>query len=663
MQHAHNPVDWYPWSEEAFERARAEQKPIIVSIGYSTCHWCHVMERESFENPQVAEIMNRHYINIKVDREERPDVDAIYMEACQIMTGGGGWPLNCFLTPEGKPFYAGTYFPPVPAHNRPSWTDLLMYLADIWAEKRETALEQADRLTGYVRKDAPPVITPPGGVNPEAAQLKAVFERIKSQFDYGSGGFGGAPKFPSSMAIRFLMEYAWHERDMEALQHALFSLEKMISGGIYDQIGGGFARYATDRDWNIPHFEKMLYDNALLLVALADAYKIVRKNPDDRFAVMFRDTIEETLGYVAREMTNPEGGFYSAQDADSEGVEGKFYVWEKAEIEELLGAASAEFCEFYSVETGGNWEHVNILFRNGGVVEQTPWIHRKLKPQRDVLLKHRSARIWPLLDTKVLLDWNALMCSAHAAAFTALGHEAYRQAAIRNVAFILKHLRRPADGTETAPALKHSMTQSVAFLDDYAFFIAALLDVFEVTFDRQYLDLADQYTQKALEMFFDAEQGVFYFTGKEQTDILARKKDFYDNATPSGNSTMVHNLQRLSLLFDRPEWMQTADTMLAVMQASYTQFPQSFANWAQAWLHQQKPAAEIAVVGADAFEKALALQADYLPNKIIVASANPDETIPLLSGKAGNSESMIYLCHNYTCQKPVVSLENFWEML
>lgn len=664
LQHAHNPVDWYAWKPEAFERARTEQKPILVSIGYSTCHWCHVMERESFENEAVAAVMNKYFINIKVDREERPDVDAIYMEACQVLTGGGGWPLNCFLTPEGKPFYAGTYFPPRPAHNRPAWTQLLTHLADIWENKRDTALEQAERLTGHIQKNAPPIIATPEST---AAQvdLKGLLANLKRQFDPSEGGFGGAPKFPSTMAIQFLLESFAQFRDPEALQHALFSLEKMISGGIYDQIGGGFARYSVDRAWLVPHFEKMLYDNALLVSVLSDAYKLIQVNnktasvPHPAQAAIFRETIEETLAYIAREMTSPEGGFYSAQDADSEGVEGKFYVWDKAEIDQVLGADAAAFCAYYDVTEEGNWEEKNILHR-----PFDPEGHRQFKAQHQKLLEHRSRRIWPLLDTKILLDWNALMNSAYARAFTALGHEAYRQAAVRNIDFILHHLRTGITADNKLPTLKHSATQDYAFLDDHAFLIAALTDVYEITFDLQYLQLAEQYTDYVIREFTDPSSALFFFAAATQKDILLRKKDLYDNATPAGNSVMVHNLQRLGWLLDREDWREKATEMLGAMQRSVEKFPLSFSKWAMALLHEQVPAVEIAIIGKAAIGLAMELQGSFLPNKVIAASQETNDSIPLLAGKESGAEStLIYLCQHFACQKPVVSLEEFWEML
>jgi uncharacterized protein YyaL (SSP411 family) len=663
LQHAHNPVEWYAWKPAAFERARAEQKPILVSIGYSTCHWCHVMERESFENAAVAALMNKYFINIKVDREERPDVDAIYMEACQMLTGGGGWPLNCFLTPEGKPFYAGTYFPPRPAHNRPSWTQLLTHLADIWEQKRDTALEQANRLTGQISKDAPPIVAKPETGQP-ALDLKGIITQMKRQFDLSEGGFGGAPKFPSTMAIQLLLESSEVFRDHEALSHALFSLEKMIAGGIYDQIGGGFSRYTTDREWLVPHFEKMLYDNALLVAVLADAYKLVTDKRQvttiqhQHHAVLFQETIEETLAYIAREMTNPEGGFYSAQDADSEGIEGKFYVWDKSEIMEVLGEEAPAFCDYYDVTDAGNWEEKNILHRPANPVE-----HGRYSASRQKLLEVRSRRIWPQLDTKILLDWNALMTSAYARAFTALGHEAYRTAAIRNIAYILQHLRNPESPDDQSPGLRHSIAQPYAFLDDYAFLIAALTDVYDITFEPKYLELAVQYTDYVLKEFSDHESALFFFAAITQKDILLRKKDLYDNATPAGNSVMVHNLQKLGWLLDRPDWREKATQMLEKMQASAAQFPLSFSKWATAMLHEATPPVEIAMVGDNALEKAIELQKSFLPNKVIAASQQPNNTISLLRGKEGGTEALIYCCRDFACQPPVVSLKEFWEML
>jgi hypothetical protein len=618
------------------------------------------MERESFENEAVAALMNRHFINIKVDREERPDVDALYMDACQTMTGGGGWPLNCFLTPDGKPFYAGTYFPPTPAHNRPSWAQLLHYLADIWDNKRDTALDQAERLTGHIGKNIPPMAEKPENID-LPVDLRGINEQIKRQFDPSEGGFGGAPKFPSTMALQWLLEYFIVFRDPEALQHALFSLEKMIAGGIYDQIGGGFSRYTTDRAWLVPHFEKMLYDNALLVGLLADAFAVVNDKKQGldglkrQYAGLFQTTLEETLAYVARELTSPEGGFYAAQDADSEGVEGKYYVWSKAEIEAILGDAAPDFCAYYDATEDGNWEGHNILHR-----PEEPTKHQQYALLRQKLLAVRSRRIGPLLDTKILLDWNALMISAHVRAYTALGNEAYRAVAIKGMTFVLDHLRIHAPG-EALPTLRHAVSQPYAFLDDYAFLIAALTDLYEITFEEHYIVLAEQYTDYVLRAFSGEDNHLLYFPAEGQKDILIRKKDLYDNATPAGNSVMAHNLQKLGRLLDRPEWLEIVSGMLKTMRPSVEQFPLSFSKWATALLHAEMPPIEIAVVGANAIEKALALQRSFLPNKIIAASGHPSDAIALLAGKQGAADALIYRCQDYTCRQPVVSLEEFWE--
>ncbi len=662
LQHAHNPVDWYAWRPEAFERARAEQKPILVSIGYSTCHWCHVMERESFENEDIAGFMNESFINIKVDREERPDVDAIYMEACQILTGGGGWPLNCFLTPEGSPFYAGTYFPPRPAHNRPSWLQLLQHLANIWETKREVAYGQAEKLLGHItRNDDVFVqnITPShSGEGRGGVDLETMYYQMRERFDRVEGGFGGAPKFPSTMAIQYLLNYHYFTGNPEALEHAQLSLDKMIQGGIYDQIGGGFARYATDRAWLVPHFEKMLYDNALLVSVLSEAYKLTGKE-------LYKESIEETLGYVRREMTSPDGGFYSAQDADSEGVEGKFYVWEKSEIEEILGEAAQLFCAFYGVTEHGNWEEKNILWRPSTFEEfavandvEVEYLKKRLLDCREKLFAVRSKRVWPGLDNKVLLSWNALMASAFAAAFTALGREEYRATAVRNVDYLLKNF---AD--ETSGRLRHSASQNDAFLEDYAFFIAALTDVYQITFDARYLQLAGKYTDYVLGAFFDADTGLFFFTDAHQSDIILRKKDLYDNATPSGNSTMALNLQRLGILLDRREWRDAATRMLLTMRDAVERYPLSFERWAAAMMHEVHPIHEIAVVGDNAGEKALEIQKGFLPNKVVAASKTPTDAMPLLAEKTGANDALIYVCRDFACQRPVTTVSEFWEIV
>jgi len=668
LQHAHNPVNWYAWKPEAFEKAKAEDKPILVSIGYSTCHWCHVMERESFENESIAEIMNEHFINIKVDREERPDVDAIYMEACQLINGGGcGWPLNCFLTPDGRPFYAGTYYPPQPAHNRPAWSQVLQNISKAFTEKRETVEDQANRLLEMIgNSDESLTGQAIEGLSKEQVftpvLLSNVFEGLKRQFDKKYGGFGGAPKFPGAMSLRYLLHYSQFAHEEKALEHVQFSLDKMIHGGIYDQLGGGFARYTVDRAWLVPHFEKMLYDNALLVTLLSESYKLTQKE-------LYRETIEETLAYIKREMTSEEGGFYSAQDADSEGEEGKFYVWQKAEVDAILGKEAVLFNEFYDVTDGGNWEGKNILWRQRSFEEfaeaknlDVNELKANLAKARSKLFAERDKRTYPGLDDKILLDWNALMCSAHAQAYMALGKEGYRETAVRNINFLLERMQQP-DGEGLFHTYKNGQAQYDAFLNDYAYLIEALIDVYHITFDTTFLAKAETFTEFVLEHFLDKASNLFYFTAEKQSDIVLRKKDLYDSAVPSGNSTMVRNLQRLGILLGQEDWKELAQQMLLALQTTVERYPTSFARWAQGMLVEVQGWHEVAIVGGDAKALAKALNAKYLPNKVVMASVSSATDYPLLEGKTADEATLIYVCKDYACQQPVKNVEEAVELM
>jgi uncharacterized protein len=666
LQHAHNPVHWYAWKPEAFEKARREDKPILVSIGYSTCHWCHVMERESFENQSVADFMNQHFVCIKVDREERPDVDQIYMEACQVISGSGGWPLNCFLTPDTRPFFAGTYYPPQPSYGRPSWQQILQNMAGAYQQKRDIVEEQADKLTEIIRGADKTFVKTTGfdakiGQNTEGSDfseifnqnlLDKIFNNLTDRFDRQEGGFGGAPKFPSTMCIQYLLDYYFHTKEEVALEHAELSLVKMIQGGIYDQIGGGFARYATDRAWLIPHFEKMLYDNALLIQVIADAYKLTKKD-------IYRETIEETLDFILREMQNTEGVFFSAYDADSEGVEGKFYVWTKEEIDAILGEESPLFCAFYDVTEEGNWEENTILWRQRSYETfaesekiNVSELKNSMAIARQKLYTVRDKRIKPSLDDKILLSWNALMISGFAKAYEAVGTEGYRKTAINALEFILANFKNPEGGY--FHTYKNGQAQYAAFLEDYAYLIEALLDVYSVTFDKKYLHKAQELTNLVLENFWDAADNLFYFTSKTQTDILLRKKDLYDSAMPSGNSTMMKNLGRLSVIFDKNDYKDVHFAMLSTMADAIKMYPTSFSKWASGLLSAVHPPFEIAVVGDDYFDKALAINALFLPNKIVMASPQQDAELPLLDR---NTEGGIFLCQNYACHLPVQTIE------
>lgn len=665
QQHAHNPVDWFPWGEEAFEKAKREDKPILVSIGYSTCHWCHVMERESFENEDIAAVMNENFVNIKIDREERPDIDAIYMEAVQIMTGSGGWPLNCFLLPDGRPFYGGTYFSSQSMHNRPSWEQVLQNLSQAYKNRKSEVEEQAQNLTNYV-KDADDKLLNNNldGSSEEKSFdnkfIKNIFESIQERFDREEGGIGSTPKFPSTMSLKYCLDYHFFTKNQSALEQVILSLDKMIQGGIYDQIGGGFSRYATDRAWLIPHFEKMLYDNALLVSLLSDAYKLTKKT-------LYKETIEETLTFVQREMLSTEGGFYAAQDADSEGVEGKYYVWKKAEVETILGKDADLFCQFYDVSEDGNWEAVNILQRKKSFEEfakakkiELEDFKLKMSACRNKLFLVRDKRIKPGLDDKILLNWNALMTTAFVKAYTALDDENYLNIAKQNIKFLFDKLEGDNFFYHT---YKDGKRQYAAFLDDYALLIEALLTLFEVTQNTDYLEKSGKLMAFVIKNFYDETSKLFFFTSAEQTDIIVRKKDLYDNALPSGNSTMVHNLQQLGILLGNEKYKEMAFEMLRQVQSSIEKYPTSFAKWANAMLFMVHPLREIAIIGKKSKVIAKAISNHYLPNRVIMATDTENQTYPLLEGKTVGNETLIFVCQNYACQLPLRSVDEMMRII
>lgn len=672
LQHAHNPVDWYPWGEEALQKAAAEDKPILVSIGYAACHWCHVMERESFERNEVAALMNEHFINIKVDREERPDVDHLYMDAVQAMTGSGGWPLNVFLTPERKPFYGGTYFPPQRAYNRASWTEVLSAVAKSYREKRNEINEQAENLMEHLQASNA------FGTEATAAVLSAekmheAFANVMKSADRAWGGFGRAPKFPQTFTINFLLQYAFKNElkstdshsspffQGEALQQALLSLNKMIQGGIYDHIGGGFARYSTDTEWLVPHFEKMLYDNALLVATLADAYSLTKNQT-------YGQVIEETLAFVERELLHPDGGFYSALDADSEGEEGKFYVWKYEEIQEALGAEAHVFCDYFDISPTGNWEGKNIPWVKVPLEEfaaqnklDTAALSELIADAKQSLLAERGKRVRPQLDDKILLNWNALMNTAYSKAFAATGTQHYREIAEQNMAFLLSAF------TNGSGHLHHSWKDGQAkhppFLDDFAFLIAAQLDLAEVTADYSYLEKAKELADRALANYADDASPYFFYTQEGQADILIRKKEIYDGATPSGNAVMAVNLYRLGFLLDKLDWRKRAEDMVQAMGEMPIKYPTSFGVWLSLLYEMMSGTAEIAIVGEDYREWLAALQATYLPHKLMMAAPEEMTAFPLLAGKKGEGKTHLFLCRNYACQSPVSTLAEAFNLL
>ncbi|MEM7101610.1 MAG: thioredoxin domain-containing protein [Bacteroidota bacterium] len=669
LQHAHNPVDWYPWGEEAFAKAREEDKPILVSIGYSTCHWCHVMERESFEDEAVADYMNQHYVNIKVDREERPDVDQVYMEAIQILSGSGGWPLNCFLTPDKRPFYGGTYFPPKPAYNRPSWGHVLQHIHQAFIGKRNVVEEQASRLTESIAKSDTMLMDRFLEASLEEKTFTPdlmlnTYYALRETFDRVEGGFGGAPKFPGTISHEFLLQYHHATGNHEALEHVLLSLEKMIMGGIYDQLGGGFARYATDREWLIPHFEKMLYDNALLVSLLANGFKLTHN-------ALYETTIGEVLEWVEREMTSPEGAFYSAQDADSEGVEGKFFVWDKAEIMAHLGEADgALFCKFYGVSEVGNWEGKNILWRENEIADfakskglDLEDIRPRLAASKQKLFEIRDKRIKPGLDDKVLLNWNALMCSAYADAYEATGNEKYKSTAVRSLEFMLNNFRK-GNELNFYHVWKEGRLTNPAFLDDYAFLIKSMLSVYAITQETKYLDFAGELAGHTISQFLDKERNLFFFTAGEEKDLPVRRRDLYDNSIPSGNSIMVGNLHRLGILLGNTDFRQLAENMLSGLKKVIEKYPSSFAQWARSMLEQVYPINEIVITGTAATGTKQEIERLYMPNKVImIGEEELTARYPLLEGKPASEDTLIYVCKDYTCLRPVSNIEDMKAML
>lgn len=656
LQHAHNPVNWYPWGKEALDKAAAENKVILVSIGYSACHWCHVMERESFEDEATATIMNENFVNIKIDREERPDLDHIYMDAVQAISGSGGWPLNVFLTPEAKPFFGGTYFPPVKAFNRPSWSDVLHGISQSWKEKRNEIEAQAENLTDHL-KQSNNFIQKGSGIDFNdapliaAGQFAEMFSAIMKTADKEWGGFGKAPKFPQTFTIQFLLRYHYFTGSDDALQQALLSIDKMLDGGIHDHVGGGFARYSTDREWLAPHFEKMLYDNALLINILCDAFQLTGKK-------RYEDAIRKTISFVTNELMSGEGGFYAALDADSEGEEGKFYVWQKEEVDALLGEDSDLFCDFFDISEQGNWEHKNIP-RILTSVEEFVKLNNLDQDEFEKLISSglqklyaaRAARVRPGLDDKIILGWNGLMVDAIAKSAIVLQDDHYKSTAKSTFDFLLSRF-----GTPNTNALMHTYKNNEArypaFLDDYAYVIAASLRLYQVDFDPRYLELARSHAQYVIENFSDEDLLFFYFTNKDQDDVIVRKKEVYDGAVPSGNSIMASNLQYLAVYLDQPAWAQRSQQMLDALSAAIIKYPGSFGIWAALLLDNAIGMNEVAIVGSNAESLAREVQLTFIPNLVLMTSKEENSQYPLLANKPHTGADQVYLCRNYSCLAP-----------
>jgi len=660
-QHAGNPVDWYPWGEEAFATARRENKPIILSVGYSACHWCHVMEHESFEDEDTARLMNAHFVNIKVDREERPDVDHIYMTAVQMLTGRGGWPMTVFLTPEGKPFYGGTYFPPEDRHGLPAFRRVLLAISQAYREKPDDVQKTVGQLMEGLQRNE----TPQGTSRAiDGALVSDAAAALSRAYDEHNGGIGQAPKFPNAAVFDLFLRVARGSGQQRYRDMALHTLRQMARGGIYDQLGGGFHRYAVDERWLVPHFEKMLYDNAQLVPLYLSAFQITR---DTFFARVAR----ETLDYVIREMRSPAGGFYSTQDADSEGEEGKFFLWDVAEVQRLLGAEAAELvCRYWDITDVGNFEGRNILHVTLDV-EQLAKLFRRdareveplLADSRTRLFVAREPRVKPGRDEKMLTAWNALMISAFAKAGAVLDEPRYRQVAVDAVAFVETQLQR---GDRLLSTCKDGVAKLNGYLDDYAFFIAALLDVFELTQERRYLERAGSIADAMIAHFWDAASAGFHFTSDDHEALIVRSKPAFDGSIPSGNSVAVQDLLRLHHYTERRDHLARAEAVLQLYAEAMRAQPFGFANMLCAVDFYAQQPREVVVVGAADAPDTLALlrriRQTYLPNATltVVDSTRAAQLPSLLQGKSQvDGKATVYVCHRRTCSAPATT----WEAL
>ncbi|MGH2739489.1 MAG: thioredoxin domain-containing protein [Actinomycetota bacterium] len=660
LQHADNPVDWYPWGEEALERARREDKPILLSVGYAACHWCHVMERESFEDEDIASIMNEHFVNVKVDREERPDVDAIYMEAVQAMSGHGGWPMTVFLTPEGEPFYAGTYFPPEDRHGMPGFRGVLTAVADGWRDRREELVRQAKRVVEAVATSAH------ASREPLSEDLLQIAQTILVKaFDPDWGGFGTAPKFPQPMTLEFLLR-AHLRGSPDALPIITLTLDRMAAGGIHDQLGGGFHRYSTDREWLVPHFEKMLYDNAQLSRLYLRAWQVTRRDA-------FREVASRTLEYLLREMRHGDGGFFSSQDADSEGEEGRFFVWSYEELVREAGENGEPVARAFGATPEGNWEGTNVLSRptpSNGKSEDETALESILPAARDRLLQARERRVRPATDDKVLAAWNGLAIAAFAEAGRALGEPRYVRAAEGAAEFVLSSLRRE-DGRLNR-AWRDGHTSGPGFLDDYAMLASGCLALYEATFELRWIREALALAEDMIRLFHDADRGGFFQTAADAQPLVVRPKDLFDNAVPSGNSVAAEVLQRLALLTGEARFEQAGVSALRLVRDLLARAPSGFGHALCALDLYLSPAKEIAIIGDLGAKPTQALLkeiwGEFRPNVVLAASTGDDKeaeaTVPLLAGKTPmNGMPAAYVCEQFTCKQPVGTPEELAVLL
>lgn len=651
QQHACNPVDWFPWGDEAFEKAREENKLMLISVGYSSCHWCHVMEQESFESEETAAVMNRYFVCVKVDREERPDVDQVYMNALQLMSGQGGWPLNIFVLPDGRPVYGGTYFP------NEKWKSVLFHLEAIWRDETQKVFDYADKLTQGVALSDKIIADEHAEIS--VAVLKEAVVKWKSRFDTIEGGPNYAPKFPLPNNYLFLLRYALQENDPVVLSQVKLTLDKMALGGIYDQLGGGFSRYSTDMIWKVPHFEKMLYDNAQLIALYAEAYRHFESD-------LYRQIVEETISFCQQYWGN-DGGFFSAMDADSDGVEGKYYVWTQQELKQILGEEYDWFADYYSVHQLGHWEDDSyILLRRHDDSEFARQINvplaefrSRVKNAKEKLLHIREKRTLPLIDDKQICSWNAMMLRGLCEAGRSFGG-VYNSMAVNCGHFILRNLLKSDGG------LYHIFQKGKAkingFLEDYAFSIEAFISLFEISGEKIWLDYALQWTDYVIRHFSDDQSPLFFFTSDEDAALIVRKTEFADNVTPAPNSVMAKCLFLLAHITDRTDYELKAESMLKSMTSQYLSYPAGFSNWMMLHLWKTHPFYELAICGPDAKGLAEVFFAGST-KPVIVAFSDTESDIPLLKNRFIKEQTLLYLCRNKSCNLPVSTLEEIFALL
>ena len=652
LQHAHNPVNWLAWNEVTLQKAREENKMLIISIGYSACHWCHVMEHESFEDNIVAGLMNDHFICIKVDREERPDIDDIYMTACQLSNNRGcGWPLNAFALPDGRPVWAGTYFP------KENWINILDQF--ITLQKKDTARleDAANQLTSKIRK-YDTIDSPASHSEYNIKDVHMLASDLMADIDFEYGGRKGNPKFPMPVIFEFLLHYHHETGNSRVLDAVTVTLDRMAQGGIFDQIGGGFARYSVDAIWLVPHFEKMLYDNAQLVSLYANAYKLTGK-------ALYKKIIVQTMAFVHREMTDPiTGGFYSALDADSEGVEGKYYVWSKDEIETIIGdkTTSDIYCSYYNISDEGNWEHTNILYHDPGTFSKkytdpdSDKLNELINSCNIKLLKERTKRIRPARDNKMLTSWNALMIQACTDAYTALNDQLYLDMAIKNADFIVRN--QMDDEYRLNRNFMDGKSVINAFLDDYATVVQAFISIYEVTTNEQWIQYADRMTAYVILHFYQSDTGMFYYTSDVDPPLVTRKTELSDNVIPASNSIMARNLRKLAALTGNNSYEKICRTMMNTMyeRIVHSRQPGFYANWCKLLFDLSLPLTEIAVCGPDAMQQIIELKKQYIPGLIIAGSTVPS-SLPLLENRYADGKTYFYVCKDHSCQMPTESFD------